>query len=567
MFDRFSFVTGQAQGRYVGAQYLYGTNPANLEFRFQRTTPVEISPHDPEVVYHGSQFVHRTVDGGLTWDVISPDLTANMPERQIRSGEPITNDITGEEHFSVIYVIEESPVDGGVIWSGSNDGPVHVTRDNGANWTDVTPPTWPAEGRINSIEPSPHAGGTAYVAGYRFRLGDFSPYVFKTTDYGQTWTRLTDGGNGIPADYPVRVVREDEERPGLLYAGTEYGMFVSFNDGGDWQSLQLDLPRTPITDIEWVQNDLALSTMGRGFWILDNVTLLQQLADATGSREAHLYEPRATYRMRYEPTMLREGVRTHDPEFPEPGATIDYQVGASGSGEVTLEILNGSGEVIRGFSSAADGYTVREDQGMRAPYLTREGEPRLEAGGGHHRFTWDLRHPGARAPVMATGLYGRPGTAGPLVAPGHYQIRLSMGAWSDVTDLEVLIDPRVAEDGTSVADLEAQEELGLRLRDAIAQASDAVSELETLREDVDPGSEAAERANELWAELVTRRTGSYPPPMLLDQIDYLNGMVSKADGHPSRDALMRYDELRAQLDTLLEEIRRLTQIIAEDGEM
>ncbi len=564
-FDRFSFVTGQAQGRYVGAQHLYGVNPAKLKYRFQRTTPVEVSPHDPDVVYHGSQFVHRTTDGGLTWDEISPDLTANLPERQIRSGEPITNDITGEEHFSVIYVIEESPVEPGVIWSGSNDGPVHVTRDNGASWTDVTPP-WPAEGRINAIDPSPHAAGTAYVTGYRFRLNDFSPYVFKTTDYGQTWTRLTDGTNGIPEDFPVRVVREDEVRPGLLYAGTEYGMFVSFDDGQSWQELQLDLPRTPITDIEWVQNDLAFSTMGRGFWILDNVTLLQQLEGAAMTADAHLFEPRAAYRMRYESTMLREGVRSHDPEFPEPGAMIDYRLARPASGELTLEILDGSGRVIRGFTSASEGYTYSEDQQMRAPYPTRQGEPRLEAGVGHHRFTWDLRHPGVRAPVMATGLYGRPGSDGPLVAPGRYQVRLTMGDWSQTRDLEVLIDPRVAADGTTLADLQQQEELSLRIRDALAEGSQAVSELEALREQVAPDSEAAEQAGQLWAELVTRRTGSYPPPMLLDQVDYLYGMVTKADSRPNRDAHVRYDELREQLDDVLDRLRQLTQPVADDTE-
>lgn len=564
-FDRFSFTTGQIQGHYVGAQYLYGTNPADLKYRFQRTTPVEISPHDPDVVYHGSQYVHRTLDGGLTWEVISPDLTANPPGRQVRSGEPITDDITGEEHFSVIYVIEESPVESGVIWAGANDGPVHVTRDAGGSWTDVTPPMWPPEGRINSIEPSPHAAGTAYVAGYRFRLGDFHPYVFKTTDYGASWTLLTDGSNGIPEDYPVRVVREDEVRPGLLYAGTEYGMFISFDDGRSWQAFQLDLPRTPITDIEWVRNDLALSTMGRSFWILDNVTLLQQLDAAAMDATAHLFEPRASHRMRYESTMLRGGVRTHDPEYPQPGATIDYYLASAPSGEVTLEILDASGAVIRGFSSSSRGYAYQERQDMRAPYLVREGEPKLEIGVGHHRFLWDLRNPGASAPVSTTGLYGRPGGPGPLVAPGRYQVRLSVGNWSQTRDLEVLIDPRVVEDGTSVADLEAQEELALRIRDAVAEAGAAAGELEKLRDTAPSGSAVAEQVEDLWNELVTRSTGSYPQPMLLDQINYLYEMVTKADGLPNGDAFARYEELRVQLDGRLDELRQLQQMIADDG--
>jgi photosystem II stability/assembly factor-like uncharacterized protein len=563
-FDRFSFTTGQAIGRYVGAQHLYGVNPSKLKYRFQRTTPVEISPHNPDIVYHGSQYVHRSYDGGITWDEISPDLTANMPNRQIRAGEPITNDITGEEHFSVIYVIEESPTEAGVIWSGSNDGPVYVTRDHGTNWANVTPPMWPEEGRINSIEPSPHARGTAYVAGYRFRLNDFHPYVFKTADYGASWTLLTDGSNGIPADYPVRVVREDKKRAGLLYAGTEYGMFVSFDDGGHWQEMQLDMPRTPITDIEWVRNDLAMSTMGRGFWILDNVTPLQQLTDEVQNAEAHLYEPREAYRMRYQGTMLRGGVRSHDPEFLDPGAIIDYSLASTQSGDVTLEIMDGVGNVLRGFSSSSEGYVEPGNQERRAPYLNRLSQPRLETGAGHHRFTWDLRHPGSTAPASATGLYGRPGGNGPMVAPGHYQVRLTVGSMIQTQDLEVRIDPRVYADGISPADLQAQEQLSLQIRDAVAAAGAAAGELGQHTQQVSGGSSDAERIDELWSELITRRTGSYPPPMLLDQIDYLYGMVTKADSRPSRDAFTRYAELKEMLDTLLEEVRQLQRGVAED---
>ena len=560
-FDRFSFTTGQAAGRYVGAQHLYGVNPALLKYRFQRTTPVEISPHNPNIVYHGSQFVHRSYDDGETWEEISPDLTANMPNRQIRAGEPITNDITGEEHFSVIYVIEESPLEAGVIWVGSNDGPVHVTRDNGTHWEDVTPPMWPPEGRINAIEPSPHARGKAYVTGYRFRLNDFHPYVFKTTDYGESWTLITDGSNGIPADFPVRVVREDERRPGLLYAGTEYGMFVSFDDGENWQSFQLDLPRTPITDIEWVRDDLALATMGRGFWILDNVKPLQELDDEVLASDAHLFTPRAAHRLRYRGTMLRGGVRSHDPEYPDPGAMIDYYLASPASGEVRIEILDSAGEVIRGFSSASEGYTYEETQQMRAPYIDRRGEPSVASGAGHHRFTWDLRHPGVSAPAMATGLYGRPGALGPMVPPGDYEVRLTVGGWSETRPLEVLIDPRVYSDGISPADLEAQSELAIRISDAISEGAAAVTELDEMRSQAREGSRQADRVAELWNQLVTRRTGSYPPPMLLDQLDYLYGMVTKADARPSRDAYTRYEELRIQLDELLREIRQLSRAV------
>ncbi|MEE9470177.1 MAG: hypothetical protein V3W32_00550, partial [Gemmatimonadota bacterium] len=230
-FGRYNLATGQEQQYYVGAQSMYGHNPRDLIYRFQRVSPIEVSPHDPGVVYHASQYVHRTTNEGLTWETISPDLTANEPDKQVISGGPITRDITGEEFYSTIYALEESPLEKGLIWTGANDGPVHVTRNGGVRWDEVTPSDLPPGGRVQSIEPSPHQAGKAYIAVYRYLLGDWEPYIYRTTDYGASWTRLTSGDNGIPADHPTRVVREDPDREGLLYAGTEFGMFVSFDDG------------------------------------------------------------------------------------------------------------------------------------------------------------------------------------------------------------------------------------------------------------------------------------------------------------------------------------------------
>ncbi|MCZ6757858.1 MAG: hypothetical protein O7C39_06210, partial [Bacteroidetes bacterium] len=288
-FARYNRATGQAQQYYVGAANMYGRNPAELEYRFQRVVPIRVSPHDPNVIYHGSQYVHRTRNEGRTWETISPDLTAFRAERQMVSGGPITRDITGEEHYSALYTIEESPVEQGVIWTGSNDGLVHVSRDDGVTWTDVTPRGMPPEGRIQHIEPSPFRGGKAYVAGYRYLLNDFHPYIFRTTDYGASWTLLTSGENGIPDDYPTRVVREDADREGLLYAGTEFGLFISFDDGAHWQSFQLDLPIVPVTDIKVHRGDLVLSTMGRSFWILDDLSPLHQINEHVANSEIHLF--------------------------------------------------------------------------------------------------------------------------------------------------------------------------------------------------------------------------------------------------------------------------------------
>ena len=258
----------------MGAANIYGHNPKDMKFRFQRVAPIHVSPHDANTVYHGSQYLHKTTDEGKTWEIISPDLTAFDPDKQVFSGSPITRDITGEENYSTIYSIRESTLKKGVIWVGANDGPVHVTRNSGKKWKNVTPKGLPPGGRVDAVEPSPHKPGKAYMAVLRYQLGDWKPYIYRTTNYGKTWTLLTDGKNGIPIDYPTRVVREDPDREGLVFAGTEFGLFVSFDDGESWKSFQQNLPITPVTDIKVYRKDLAVSTMGRGFWVVDDLSLI-----------------------------------------------------------------------------------------------------------------------------------------------------------------------------------------------------------------------------------------------------------------------------------------------------
>ncbi|HXH06977.1 MAG TPA: hypothetical protein VNI83_10340, partial [Vicinamibacterales bacterium] len=370
-FGRYDVTTGQEQLYWVWPQNRYGHNPRDMKFRFVRQSPFEVSPHDPKVIYHGSQYVHRTTDEGVTWEIISPDLTANEPDKQVISGEPITRDITGEEVYSALYAIEESRLERGVIWAGSNDGPVHVTRDGGRTWTNVTPKDLPPGGRVQTIEDSPHRKGSAYIAVYRYLLGDFRPYIYRTDDYGKTWTRLTDGTNGIPADTPTRVVREDPDREGLLYAGTEFGLYISFDNGRRWQPFQLNLPATPVTDIRVHRQDLVLSTMGRGFWILDNITPLHQLPpagaatptagnggrssdgahgqSAAANARALLFRPRPAYRLQ----VATSGGRPDLPEYPAAGAQIDYYFAETPRGPVTLEILDAAGRTVRRLTSEA----------------------------------------------------------------------------------------------------------------------------------------------------------------------------------------------------------------------
>ena len=317
-FSRLNLTTTDEQQYWVGAQSLYGNAGSELTYRFQRVSPMDVSPFDQNTIYYGSQYLHRSRDGGVNWEKISPDMTARPPGTQGASGEPITRDATGEEVYSTLYTIRESTVQRGVIWTGSNDGPVYVTRDDGKTWTNVTPKDMPPGGRIQNIEPSPRRAGTAYFAGYRFLLGDFAPYIYRTDDFGKTWTRLTDGKNGIAADEPTRVVREDPDRAGLLYAGTEFGMYISFDNGAHWQSFQLNMPVTPITDIKIAHQDLILSTQGRSFWILDNLTPLHQIKETTATESAALFTPREAIR-----TGGRSG-RGGGIQYPQPGAQIDY---------------------------------------------------------------------------------------------------------------------------------------------------------------------------------------------------------------------------------------------------
>jgi photosystem II stability/assembly factor-like uncharacterized protein len=537
-FGRYNKKTGQEMQFYVGAANLYSHNPRDLKYRFQRVSPIHVSPHDPEVVYHASQYLHRTTDGGVTWETISPDLTENDPSKQVISGFPITRDITGEEFYSTIYAVRESPLEKGLIWVGANDGPIHVTRDGGKTWSNVTPKDQPQGGRVQTVEPSPHRASKAYVAVYRYMLNDWQPYIYRTEDYGQTWTRLTTGQNGVPEDFPTRVVREDPDREGLLYAGTEFGMFISFDDGAHWQSFQLNLPVTPVTDIKVHQKDLVLSTMGRSFWILDNVTPLHQLGKDVAKLQYQLYPPRDAYRMHFRSRSFRGSVRV--PEYLQPGVMIDYYFSEKPDDVVMLEIRDGNGNLVRSFASK------RKDI-----QLKRVGGPILPSSPGMHRFFWDMRHAEAW-----TQRAGRGGRGGPLVAPGIYQAKLIIGDWSHTERFRVLIDPRVLEDGIVQTDLVAQESLSLQVRDMLGMANRAVERIRKARESAEVSRKYKERLSAIYSKLVTA-TGPYPQPKLVDQISYLFSMLNRADQKPGRDAYVRLDELNQELSGYLLEIKKI----------
>jgi photosystem II stability/assembly factor-like uncharacterized protein len=554
LFSRMSMRTGQEKQYWIGAQSLYATPTKDLIYRFQRVSPMEVSPHDPRTLYYGSQHVHRTRDEGVTWETISPDLTANDPRySSIVAGEPITIDVTGEEYYATLYAIRESPRERGVIWTGANDGPFHVSRDGGKTWTNITPRDLPPGGRVQNIEPSPHRAGSAYYAVLRYLLGDFRPYVYKTDDYGRSWRLLTNGTNGIPANHPVRVVREDPARAGLLYAGTEFGIFVSFDDGATWESLQRNLPALTVTDMKVHQKDLVISTQGRSFWILDDLTPLHQYADDVASRPLHLVTPREAYRMRYSAGFggVESSRSAPDaPQYPPAGASINYWIGPTVSGPITLDVMDAAGRVVRSFSSAASGEREQPtaEPSMRAPTMERLGTPRLPATPGLNRFYWDLALAG---PWDANAQ--RSGRNGPSVVPGRYTVRLSAGGATVQQTLVVRIDPRVAKDGVTQADLDAQLRHNLAVRDLVSEMNRTLARVAAARSSATGDRAAA--LQRIERTLVTEPV-RYGRPGLQQQISYLYGAAIQADQRVGRDALERYRVLRQQLDAVVLDVGR-----------
>lgn len=533
--------TGQEKSYWIGGQSLYGNPARDLIYRMQRVSPMATSPHDPDLLYYGSQYVHRTRDKGVTWEKISPDLTANQPDYQGASGEPITRDVTGEEFYSTLYAIAESPLEKGVIWTGANDGPYHVTRDNGKTWSNITPKDLPQGGRVQYIDPSPHRKGSAYYATYRWLLGDYAPYIYRTDDYGKTWTRLTDGKNGIPADTPTRVVREDPDREGLLYAGTEFGLFISFDNGAHWQSFQLNLPNVPISDLKVHRKDLVVSTQGRALWILDNLSMLHQLTPQITTADARLFKPRDGYRTRVAANVL--------------GPTLEYYLPAAApAGPVTIEILDAKAGVLNTYNSDAPppsggrggrGGGGGDPDDPDAPAGRGRGAPpaRVTKNAGVNRFVWDVRN-----------------QSGLAVPPGQYQARLKVGGVSETQPLNVLIDPRVADDGVTVADLTEQFEHNVRVRELVTSVNQTVArvrEAQTkLRGASGPEAETAKAVDAIAGKLLTEQV-RYGKPGLQAHITYLVGLTSGADQKIGRDAIERYGVLKKDLDAIRAEVDRV----------
>ena len=546
---------GTEKGYHIGASNIYGANPRDLEYRFQRVTPIHVSPHDPDVVYMGSQFVHRSRDDGETWETISPDLTAFEADKQVISGSPITRDITGEEYYSTLYSLRESPVQPGVLWAGANDGPVHVTVDGGATWKDVTPRGLLLGGRVDAIHASYHSASKAYIAVLRYQLGDWKPYIYRTDDFGANWELLTDGTNGIPGDHPTRVVREDPVREGLLFAGTEFGMFMSRDDGATWHSFQQNLPVTPITDLKIVRGDLAISTMGRSFWVLDSIATLRQDAFASTDDEPVLFRPKDTIRYR---RIYRGRSGAGVPDYPAPGVLVDYYLPEGSADSIRLDVLDADGLLVNSYqttrgSSEGDDSTdeeiVIEDMALSQTRFVVDR--RLAAKPGMNRFRWDMTRFGPWS-ENEDARFRR----GPLVKPGTYRLRLTVGDAVSEQTFELLADPRVLAQGTSLDDMAAQEYFLLLMVDLISEVRQfeqkVEEEVEELEGEKEPSDEQTARLEVLKSILARIQSADliYPRPMLSSQVSYLYGMVSRADQAPGGEANTRFDALTAELAEL-----------------
>ena len=522
-----------------------GHSSADIKERFQWTYPIVFSPVNSKVLYTSSQHVFRTVNGGQTWEKISPDLTRADPSTMGPSGGPITKDQTGVETYATVFTIAPSHQDENTIWTGSDDGYVHITRDGGKNWTKVTPPDLPDFARISLIEASPHTNGVAYLVANRYQRADRKPYVYKTADFGKTWTKIVDG---LPSNDFPRAIREDIKRKGMLFLGMENGMYISFDDGANWQSLRLNLPVTPVHGIAVNERDLVIGTHGRAFYVLDDIGVLRQATPQLTTSNLHIFEPL---------TALRGFDET---------VAFDYYL-ANEPTEVKIEILDGSGKVLRTFTGTPQDKEPEPGQGGGFGYRP----PRVTAKKGMNRFPWDLRQEGS---VVFPGMimWAAQPQRGPASPPGNYSVRISANGETQTRAFSIGLDPRLKAQGITEADLHEQYKLSVQVRDAVSAANNAVVQIRSIRQQVEdriakvPERRRAEikaLADQMMKPLtaveeevyqVRNQSSQDPlnyPIKLNNKIAALAGVIESAESKPTDQSYEVFKELNAALDKLL----------------
>jgi photosystem II stability/assembly factor-like uncharacterized protein len=602
---RYDHRTQQRRSIAVWPELASGWGAKDQKYRFQWTYPILLSSHDPNVLYVTGNHVFRSTDEGVSWDVISPDLTCNDPTKLEPSGGPITKDNTGAEYYCTIFAFAESPIERGLFWAGSDDGLVHISRDNGESWQNVTPPDLPEWALISIIEPSPHDAATAYVAATRYRLDDFQPYLFKTNDYGKTWTLIT---TGIASNAFTRAIREDPVRRGLLYAGTETGILVSFDDGEHWQSLQRNLPVVPVHDMVIKNDDLVAATHGRGFWILDDMTPLREMSREIHDEAAHLFAPRPTIHYitdwgfsrapgigkfyRGTGATMVTAVRKQKPngetvdinidagQNPPDGVLVAYYLKEKPDGEVKLTFLDAQGQEITSYTSEkkskqpgeVDTSTVVRGEEKEA----QEQRVQKEAGG--NRFAWNMRYPDAS---KIEGFVGGEGALnGPNAAPGKYQVQLTVDGQTYTAEFEIQKDPRVS---ATQEDLDAQFALRLKIRDKLTETHDAINTIRNLRRQIEEwerrtrdqkdsqqvkeaGKPLKEKLSAIEEELIqvkakTRQDTLNHPARLNAKLAALSSVIGSSVSAPTRQEYELFDDLSARVDA---QLSRLQEVIDTD---
>jgi len=543
-----------------------GWGAAELKYRFQWTSPILVSRFDSNVLYHAAQVLFKTTNEGQSWQVISPDLTRNDKEKQQSSGGPITKDNTSVEYYCTIFALAESYQNPNILWAGTDDGLVSITRNGGRNWENITPKDLPEWSLISMIEPSTFDEAAALLAVDRHELDDFKPYIYRTENYGRTWRKIS---NGLPDNTFVRVVRQDPRRKGLLYAGTETGVFVSFDDGLSWQSLQINLPVVPIHDMVIKDDDLVVATHGRSFWILDDLTSLYQIAAGLAEGDFYLFKPRNAYRLRGGDTPI-----PNMGQNPANGTIVYYYFKEKPSEEVTLEFLDSTGRLIRKFSSKAEG-----EQGPDEFSFERlQGPQALASEPGMNRFILDMRYPDAErvpgAVLWAATLRGH------VAAPGMYQVRLTVGEKSMTQTFEWKRDPRLL---VTQQDLQEQFDFLLRIRDKVTEVNRAINQLRDVKKQIDnilKQVEGNEKAKEIIEQgkllqkkltaveemlIQSKSKSSQDPlnyPIMLDnKIAALASVVASADTRPTEQSYQVFKELSAKAD---EQLAALNSIYSED---
>jgi len=614
---RYDHRTGQSRSIEVWPEEVLGGGALDARYRFQWTFPIVLSPHDPNVLYATGNHVFRSTDDGTTWDEVSPDLTRNDQSKMASSGGPLTQDNTGAEYYGTIFAFAESPLERGVLWAGSDDGLVHISRDNGKTWSNVTPAGLPEWTLISIIDASPHDPACAYIAATRYKLDDFAPYLFKTTNFGSSWTRIT---SGLPENVFTRAIREDPTRRGLLYCGTETEVYVSYDDGAGWASLKGNLPTVPIHDlvVKEPEGDLVLATHGRSFWVLDDLGPVRQSAADTSEQPAVLFRPRPvmrfasnggfsnrptrgknfrmpgalmiTYRQRENPrTGDKEDVYLDAARNPPDGALITYYFKEAPAEDVTLTFLEADGREIRAFSSK-----IVEDEKPPEGEPKKPKEPRIPKETGLNRWTWNLRYPDATkvedddvANELVEG-----GINGPAVPPGSYRVRLTVGDQSFEQPFDVVKDPRVQ---ATDADLKVQFELLLSVRDKLSAVHVALNQLRAVRrrsqdwvrrtrdkaelEKVRDAAQAViDRLKPIEAELIqveakSRADQLNVPVKLNGKLAALAGTIANGDGVPTRSQSQVFGDLAGRVDfqiglleeTIATEVEALNQAIQGAG--